>query len=41
MGNPDPEFSIMQPEEEHSGDEVDDAVAAQMETIVGRFSTTM
>ena len=41
MGNPDPEYSIMQPEEEHSGDGVNQVVAAQMENIVGRFSTTM
>ena len=41
MGNAEPEFSNLHPEQEHSGDEVDEQVAAQMQTIVGHFSTTM
>ena len=41
MGNVDPELSNMQQQEEHSGDEMDQAVAAQMQSIVGRFSSTV
>ena len=41
MGNVEPDLSIMQQDQEHSGEDVDEEMAAQMHSLVGHVSSAI